>query len=325
MLVDLQGLRAFLTSDADHHLLTLDLSVAAANIRLDVIFGGDLVGTLDERIARQLESIQSARAKKIDNQAVLMLVATGKEDVAIGASLQKYPTFLTVQNGTQSSLFSRRYAEAVDSIKAAISLEIGTLDYLESIAEGVFFEWTDGRPLFSSTLNFSGRGTVAQSATADHALSVNRRFSAMRAAQTPRKAQRLIARMAEEPSDLLRQFVFGWTALEIFVDQLFAKYDLQFLESILDGGASTIAIRLTKYKQLKPIKEVSLLGRFIVVAALLSTTDSNADQEAVVDTFKKVQKARNDLLHRDDIREDALPIVDLRSLHRKLIGCDGAD
>ena len=40
--------------------------------------------------------------------------------------------------------------------------------------------------------------------------------------------------------------------LEIFIDQRFAKYDLQFLESTLDGGASTIAVRLAKYKEVKP-------------------------------------------------------------------------
>jgi hypothetical protein len=321
-IVDKPGLRIMLTGNANSHLLGVDKGIALANIRLDAMFGGgNLAASLDDRITWQIEKIQSDRTKRIGNQAVVILVGTGEQDVIVGDSLQEYPDFLIVQNGTRPGLFPERYREALDSIKAAIALEIGLLDHFEPLTEGVFFEWKDGRPLYNYVLSLSaGRASVAYGATQDHASGIGRRFAGLQNSPTLRTTQRLVARMADEHSDLLRQFVFGWIALEIFINQSFAEHERKFLAPMLEGGAIRLREQLlTRLREVMKSR-YGLVGRFLIVTATLFPAASLEEQEVDLATFMKIKKARDDLLHGDDISEESLPIADLKRLQRKLIG-----
>jgi hypothetical protein len=316
-LVEMPAMRILLTGDANRHLLEIDRAMAFANVQLGV---ENVVGSRDEQVVNELNKIQSSRATRVGGRAVLLFAAQGEENVTITDSLREHSDFLTVRNGFPRGLLSGRYSEKLDSIKAAISLEISTLDHFEPLAEGTFFQWPDGRPLYSYTFTVAGRGTIAQSATQGNASTISARFAALASTATSQSAQRLVARMAEEPSDKLRQFVFGWIALEIFVNQSFARHGRTVIDAMANDGASGVGARLVKHGQHSVNDGYSLVGRFMIAAAALFPAASEEEQEADLATFKMVKRTRDDLFHGEDVQEEALPVSELQRLQRALIG-----
>jgi len=111
--------------------------------------------------------------------------------------------------------------------------------------------------------------------------------------------------------DDFRSFIFGWTAFEIFINKVFGKYERSFVDAVTSKanvhGASRYFERVTQVMK----GRYSLVDKFSVIASiLLGGEDSDAD----VERFSHIKKARDTLLHGEDVSGIPLLNTELREL-----------
>jgi hypothetical protein len=148
---------------------------------------------------------------------------------------------------------------------------------------------------------------------------------------SPQEAVSLIARLDNEElsriislmarsldtaaEDDFRSFLFGWTALEIFINKVFGQYEKAFVAAVTSEtsvhGASRYFERITQVMKDK----YRLLDKFGVVAAALAGETSDAD----IDQFERIKKVRDELLHGQDAPVTSLLNTELRELLSKYL------
>jgi hypothetical protein len=121
----------------------------------------------------------------------------------------------------------------------------------------------------------------------------------------------LFARSLDSAADDdFRSFLFGWTALEIFINKVFSQYERVLVEAVNSQvtvhGVSRYFERITQVMKNK----YRLVDKFSVVAGVLAGETSDAD----VDQFKRIKKARDELLHGQDVAVTSLINTELREL-----------
>ena len=83
-----------LVKDIDAACALSDRGAALGHLALQGIFGPAKVGTLDERLADELNEIRQARRNRTGSYPVLLFEATGPVDVTIGNSAQHREDFV---------------------------------------------------------------------------------------------------------------------------------------------------------------------------------------------------------------------------------------
>jgi hypothetical protein len=121
----------------------------------------------------------------------------------------------------------------------------------------------------------------------------------------------LFARSLDSAADDdFRSFLFGWTALEIFINKVFSQYEKVLVEAVNSQvtvhGVSRYFERITQVMKDK----YRLVDKFSVAAGVLAGETSDAD----VDQFKRIKKARDELLHGQDVAVTSLINTELREL-----------
>jgi ribosomal 50S subunit-associated protein YjgA (DUF615 family) len=110
--------------------------------------------------------------------------------------------------------------------------------------------------------------------------------------------------------DDFRSFLFGWTALEIFINKVFSQYEKVLIDAVASEvtvhGASRYFERITQVMKDK----YRLVDKFGVVSGVLAGETSDG---AVVH-FKRIKKVRDDLLHGQDAAVTSLINTELREL-----------
>lgn len=151
------------------------------------------------------------------------------------------------------------------------------------------------------------------------------------ASATPEEAESLIARLEKKEltriTDLLarsldtaaeddfRSFIFGWTALEIFINKVFNQYERDFVDVVTAQpsihGAPRYFERVTEVMKHK----YRLVDKFGVIAAILVGKTSDAD----IDELRRIKKVRDNLLHGQDVPVTSLLNTQLRELVSKYL------
>ena len=84
------GFSYSLLKDIDAACALSDRGAAIGHLTLQGIFGPAKVGSLDERLADELNEIRQARRNRTGSYPVLLFEATGSVDVTIGNSVQHH-------------------------------------------------------------------------------------------------------------------------------------------------------------------------------------------------------------------------------------------
>jgi hypothetical protein len=129
-----------------------------------------------------------------------------------------------------------------------------------------------------------------------------------------KELQRIVDLLAQSlvaaPSDDSKSFLFGWTALEIFINKFFSQYERAFVDAVTSEtsvhGTSRYFERVTQVMKDK----YRLVDKFGVVAAALAGETSDAD----IDRLKRIKKVRDELLHGQDAPVTSLVNTELREL-----------
>ena len=188
-----------------------------------------------------------------------------------------------------------------------------------------------GIPIFMKMLYFYGVAQVEGSGdriirTVTSVLHTSWQVRTHYESASPEEAEFLIARLNDKElqrivdllaqslevaaSDDLGSFLFGWTALEIFINIFFSQYERAFVDAVTSEtsvhGTSRYFECVTEVMKGK----YRLVDKFGVVAAALTGETSDAD----IDRLKCIKKVRDELLHGQDAPVTSLVNTELREL-----------
>lgn len=114
-------------------------------------------------------------------------------------------------------------------------------------------------------------------------------------------------------TDGVRRFLWNFITLELLVNRLCSMWRSQILEAI-DSGSSTagsaIEFLRSESDELKDLGVLSLGRKFAVVARRLCPEEADQDKKV----FRKLARARNDLVHGNNPSTDTLPAIALKNL-----------
>ncbi len=316
------GSRVMLVSKTDAYTTEGDRALASGGLMLRGLVSDDLPeGSIEERIAREVEQIRSSRAQRLGRDPAIVISIRGEVDDITPSLERDLGSFVVCFDGIDKDSIRERNAGVIWATLTAITLATEGIVELSKVADSLVLQRDDGKSVYPYALQ-AGAGRVVVSKPLD-SLARNEISSLYRVLEQDtnfQRVERLLLAARDAESDNLRRFLAGWSALEIFINKVFPLYEGQLLSRLSDesgrGAGKSFAARIRSVMRDK----YGLVDKFAAIAFLLSPDEAGEDFEKV----KRAKRSRNDLIHGGPVNEAALPVelvVDLagRYLRRHLM------
>jgi hypothetical protein len=304
------GLSATLTLDVDPLVNELDRYFAIANRLLGVLVGAAPGKTIDEQVVE----VQKGRSKY---GAGNFLVVTGYGDFPWepSSNSREQDGIVVDLDGPGRAPLRELLIPSIKALMCTLFLAAPNLGTIELISDAGVFLADDGRTVFQYNPQMNARahvGHVVSEGMNTDILGIGR---ALVLEDQLQRVSALIADSLANDNDPLRAFLTSWSALEIFINKMFPRYEAAFAA---DLSAAHPAVGHQHY--LARVREVMagsvrLADKFAVIAAAL-TPDTEATDSA---TFKRLLRLRNDLTHGTLSIDTILPHTEPALLARRLL------
>jgi hypothetical protein len=312
-----QRTRAVLTSDPTPLCTQLDTSPVLANMLLTGLFHGTTEpGTIDERLARQVQRLREERQKKLGAGVFLFVEANGETTDPFTPTTQRdCGDFILALDGPPKRDIRNHHEPVVRKILAAIGLGIPSVAGFEKVADAVVFIDAGGKPIYSFKFDGKADAYVSRRPSAEDLAAARQLASRIVADTSMDRIVRLLNESLEPHQERLRKFLSAWMALEVFVNKNFSAYEKRFWDSLSAGVSLPI-----RERYLKRIHEVmrdkyKLLEKFVVISS--ETDPSSADDDIAM--FECGKDLRDRFSHGEAIDEAALPLEGIQGLVRRLV------
>ena len=309
-----------LTKDIDAVCANSDRGLALSHLVLQGIFGPEKVGTLDERLAAEIAEIREARRRRTGGCPLLLFQGTGPLAVTIGKSLQQHADFILTFDAYDKGEIRRRYAHQHRAMQLALALESKTRVRFEEATAGTYCTNAAGHTVYS--LTFSGGTadiTVSSPLSPEGSKSVADRFALLAKSAELASTVRLFADMAAYGREPFRVFVSGWAALEILIKKTFKDYEERFFSTLaIPHQPDMAALFIDRIRKTMGDKH-NLIDRFTLVSSVLMPSQSAAEAEADLATFKRIKQQRDEIAHGAAFDERQLPVSELSDLLMKYL------
>jgi hypothetical protein len=305
---------ATLTTNPDPYFLHIDKSAALAAQLLKGVFAPDTEGTLQERLAAEIED---ARARRLKTGGTgVFLVFEGKTDIPASEFKHRrdIDEFAVCLDVISKSEIREKFRQPVQCVMAALglSLPMNADRRIEQTGDVVYLvDPENGKPIY--TFSFQGgfaRASVASPLT--HGIIGESAALVSKIAANPKLTRpvSLLITSLDNGTEELQAFIGAWSALEIFVNATFkATYETRWF-GIMEEGAPGSAKPI--FERLKNVMsdKYRLADKFLVIASVLDSAAA-ADDAA---EFDRLKKFRDNLLHALDVPSSPLPTESVQKL-----------
>jgi len=310
--------RFVLTRDPNSLLEPVDRSVAFR----DAIargFIGENVGDLHAYAESRIPEIIEKRRKR--RETLLVQVAGGEVDVEIDreCSPVRHGRIILFE-ALDKEAIARRHEAETEAMKTALALESRSSTRFRKLTSEVYLTTDDGVTVYSFSQRISARASVMTPLSSDAPNRVDMRYRRILQSGDLETVRHLTALQGDAESDLLRQFLYGWAALEVFVHKAFKANRCAF-EALLSGSTHGAVQRhcLGQDGAGRGGEANSLSARFAGVAALVFPDAEREEGAEDYDRFCKAKAARDGFYH-GDVTDDAdLPASDVAALLSKYL------
>lgn len=293
-----------LTSSSGSYTMEGDRAAAVGGLMLGGLVRNEVdEGSIEERIDRRVGEIRSARAKRLGNQACVVISIKGVVDPFLPSLERDLGSFIVCFDGTDKEAIRERYRTIVTSALAAMTLAIEDTVGVSKVADSVVFHSDDGRPVFSYTLRAGSGGAYVSRpfdpALADKVRSLDRLLGREISLQ---RVQGLLVAAGDGESDNLRRFLAGWSALEIFINKVFPAYEAKLLSPLSEGQGT--GERFVRRIRTVMTDKYRLGDKFAAIAYVLSPETAEHDLRQML----LAKRMRDGLLHGDPLDDESLPL-----------------
>lgn len=311
------SVKAILTDRLDEYCSRLDCAHALGNLLLRGLVGGQVSDDLAMELESQIRRIREPRSKIIGRSEVLVFTAEGEVEPDLSAPRTETDGFVFGFRLVDKQKIVNAHSAQLNGVLAALCLsaEHDTIQ-IRRIQKDVYMVNECGKPVYSFDLSASASAFLSKRTTDKVISEVQRRAAALTGAESVAKVNRLLVQAISSENDNLRRFIFGWSALEIFINKVFPEYEQTLFAYVLPET------RPVGYmdKTLKRIRDVMrdkyrITEKFNVVAACLG----NDSVETDLQTFTSIKNKRDALLHGEAVDEDSLPVTETTRLLEKYL------
>jgi hypothetical protein len=308
-----------LTTNPEPFCLHLNRASALATQLLKGLFGQDKDGTLEERLAAEIEEVRVNRQKR--NKAGVFLVFEGTEDVASPDFKFRRDTddFAICFDAFAKGEVREKFRPALYGTLAAIGLalpqkadprveKIGDVSYLiESESGKVIYSFSiEGPPVTLSVSTPLSEDAMERARSRARAFPVDRTLA---------KIANLLIESQETKTNELRAFIAAWSALEMFVSSLFkAVYGERWFHNLSSNAPASAKPYFDRLKSVMNDKH-RLADKFLVIAAILDSASAEKD----VSDFRCLKSVRDGLFHTSEGATSQYPVEDTQNLLRKYL------
>jgi hypothetical protein len=312
--LDSPTLTATITANAEAYFLHIDKSTALATQLLKGIPSSGEEGTLQERLAREIDDVKLQRAKQTEKG--IFLVFAGKAEIPAPDFKLRRDTdeFAISMDAIAKPEIRESFSPSVQAVLTALSLSLtSNADHsIEKIGDVIYLIDSDtGKPIYDFSFRlFPGRASIASpltSATMAEAAALVRALLPQSTLSRP--ASLLIASLDQVTSEL-QSFLAAWSALEIFVNGTFKSVYERRWFAIMENGSPEAAKPF--FERLKDVMsdKYRLADKFLIISSVLDPDSASEDDKK----FRRLNKLRNDLVHALDTPDAPLPTEAIRNL-----------
>ena len=308
-----------LVKDVDDACAISDRGMALGHLALQGMFVAGKDGTLEERLAAEVEEIRQARRNKTGAYPLLLFAGHGQVDVAIGEPARQRDDYILTFDAFDKAVIRQRYAHQHRAMQLALALESKTRVRFDEATTGIYCTNADGNTVYSLTFSGNAEATVASALASDSPAAVARRFALLSKSSHLESTVRLFADMATYGREPFRVFVSGWAALEILIKKTFKEYEERFFGDVQIPHQRDLADQFLSRIRQSMAKNLNVLDQFLVVSSVLLPAQDSESAEADLSIFKRIKKLRDDIAHGSAFDESQLPIVELSNLLMKYL------
>ena len=309
-----------LRKDIDAACFLSDRGAALGHLALQGIFAPAKVGTLDERLADELNEIRQARRIRTGSYPVLLFEATGPVDVTIDDSAQHRDDFVQTFDAFDKAAIRQRFVRQHRSIQLALAMESEGRVRFDEATTGTYCTNAEGLTVYSLSITGGTPELIVAAPLAPAAADrVTQRFSQLNKSADLESPIRLFADMAIYGREPFRVFNSGWSSLEILINKTFKESEERFFNTLqLPNQLEMAAMYLGSVRKRMEGKH-SLLDRFTMVSSVLLPAQSAEAALADVAAFKEIKQLRDTIAHGSAFDEGRMPISQLSDLLMKYL------
>ncbi len=305
-----------LTSDVNSHCLSIDRELACASLLLRGMLGDEKKKELSTAIDSEIKKIQAERLSQNKSGTYAVINISGHAELNINENLlRETDHFRITFDAIDKNSIRNQHKERIYAIVASLAISTSPEYHAERIASGIYFLDTNGKPLYTYTLQ-GRRGRVILSSPVDleKKTEIYKLIGLSNANMQFKTPFRLLTQSLETTHDNLRAFISAWSALEILTNKVFPVYEEKFIAGIMnDHNSHGVNNFLDRIKYVMKDK-YRLVDKFSLMASFLSSEITKD-----IDLFKSMKKLRDNISHGEEFDEEALPVEDARKLVSKYL------
>ncbi len=302
-----------LLKDAEDFCKLIDVGDAIASVYMNRRFNDPSKRIDKDLILQEIDNIRKRRilrtpisdfvAIKIRKECQLEISNVVYKDESYSFSIGKNDNFILIDS----------HKRDIDNVLSAINLNSITSLKFEKIAEGIYYPNIDGRTLFKQKdPPYRVKVSVVNGITTTAIRKINASIINLSKYKDLDKILSFHTQMHDKKNDGLKSFIFGWTALEIFINKNFKKYYKTFWGNLNQGNPLFVKFS----DRLDPIlkDKLRLNDKFLIIVACLNQNPDRLDDLA---QFDKIKETRDKYFHGQTIEN--LPIEGLNILLKKYL------
>lgn len=304
--------RFVLTRDPGPLLEPLNRRDAMAAALMHAFTGHSVV--LHEYAEAHIEAVAAKRSERQGGAESLVCIFTGEADVAFDE--EKWPErnghIMSFEAVDTEAIATRHKAEE-EAMKTALCLESPA--FLRPLASGVYLMTERGVPVYSIAQHMSVTPTIMSPLDEGAPARFDARYRALLEADDLRPVPSLSALFADAEANRLRQFLFGWAALEAFVMRAFRAHK-NACNAKISAERHPAVVEYSRDRS----KAGSAAKRFAAVAAVVFPHAPEDEARADYSRFYSAMQIRNDFYHGNRVvTDEELPASEVAELLSKYL------
>lgn len=304
-------IKAVITRNIDDQFYFLDRQVALSEMLLiGGISGLSRDDGYKEKLDNKIQYIQEKRKKSLGRDCIIVIELRENIDAEVKELKEEFEDFIVCFNAYNKEEQIKKIQDRIAAILAAVRIAGDTKYEFQSIADGSYLIQPDGKIIHSFSIKVSSSVYICEPVTESLVEKVKEYTGAIIKDDKLAKVTKLFASSLDKQNDNFKAFIHAWSALEIFINKIFPKYNEDLISRFEELSTAT---GLRQYLKIISKDKYTLVDKFSVISIFLEGENETDD----IEKFKKIKDIRDKIFHGEDITEGSLPIRELQLLFEK--------
>ncbi|MGA8849069.1 MAG: hypothetical protein WB564_04495 [Dehalococcoidia bacterium] len=317
------SVRAILTQRVDEYCYELDRAQSFRELLLKGLAGQGVSNDLRAEVEVGVNRIRERRNKALGRSEVLVFTAEGEVEPDFSRRSAETDDFVYAFGVINKEDIAILHSAQINAVLAAfcLSIEHETIQ-VKPIQRGIYLLNESGKPVYSFDFSISAGGFVSKRTTDEVIREVQSQVVALTGEKSLATVNRLLVQAISSENEKLHRFIFGWAALDIFVNKAFREYKKTLpiptpARSDSAGCRQKKGLKLDEriHRAMRGSNNINIADKFAVIVKCLGDDSAETDLK----TFTSIRDERDKLYHEGAFDEDSLPIAEAIKLLKKYL------